>query len=157
MDPIYSSMLKRNHLKLLKLGYQLKNSIAQSFQPPSPLLYIPASCATDSKNIICRATLQRSHKWKFNRTNWLFSQSGDTSIGCSTEPVDRIGMHRLDPDVTMASTPGRCSSGRSHLRWLETLKCRCQRKGRGINVASHYNIVTSGILIGSISYCQAGE
>ena len=36
MDPIYSSMLVRNLLKLLKLGYQLKNSIAQSFQPPLP-------------------------------------------------------------------------------------------------------------------------
>ena len=93
----------------------------------------------------CSLTLQRSHKLKFNRINWLLSRTGkclDRLIS-ATEPVDRIGTHSLDTDVTMASTPGRCSGGRSSMCWLDTLKSRRQRKGRGINVASLSNVATS--------------
>ena len=38
-------------------------------------------------------------------------------MGCSTEPVDRIGTRPFDTYVTMASTTGRWSGGRSPLRW----------------------------------------
>ena len=41
-----------------------------------------------------------------------------SSIGCSTERVDRIGTRPFDMYVTVASTPGRWSGGRSPLRWL---------------------------------------
>ena len=41
-------------------------------------------------------------------------------ISCSTEPDDRIGTCPFDTYVTMTSTPGRWSGGRSPLRWLET-------------------------------------
>ena len=53
-------------------------------------------------------------------------------MGCSTEPVDRIGKRPFDINVTMASTPGRWSGGRAPLRWLETWMRRRQRKGRGM-------------------------
>ena len=53
-------------------------------------------------------------------------------MGCSTEPVDRIETCPFDTDVTMASTPGRWSGGRSPLRWLEMMKCHRQCKGRGM-------------------------
>ena len=43
-----------------------------------------------------------------------------SSIGCSTQPVGRIGMGPFDTYVTMASTTGRWSGGRPPLRWLET-------------------------------------
>ena len=45
-------------------------------------------------------------------------------MGCSTEPVGRIGTRPFDTDVTMASTTGRWSGGRSPLRWLETWMSR---------------------------------
>ena len=50
----------------------------------------------------------------------------------SAKPVDRIETRPLDIDVTMASTTGHRSGGRSPLRWFETLKCYRQCKGRGM-------------------------
>ena len=73
------------------------------------------------------------------------------SIGCSTEPVDRIWTRPMDTNVKLASTSRRWSRGRSALRWLETLKCRRHCKSRGINVASHSNVATSGSSILDIS------
>ena len=47
---------------------------------------------------------------------WLLTQAGEIArIDCATEPVDRIGTRPFDPNVTMASTPGRWNGGRSSL------------------------------------------
>ena len=67
-------------------------------------------------------------------------------------PVDRIGKRPFDPNFTFASTTGRWSDARSSLRWLETLKCRRQRKGMRINVVLSSNIAKSRGLIESISF-----
>ena len=57
-------------------------------------------------------------------------------MGCSTEPVGRIGTRPFDTYVTMASTPGRWNEERSPLRWLEKWMCRRQHNERGYDVAS---------------------
>ena len=55
------------------------------------------------------------------------------------------GTRLFNPNVTMASTTGRWSGGRSPLRWFKTLKCRRQRKESWVNVASDSNVATSKI------------
>ena len=72
--------------------------------------------------------------------------------------VNRIGTRPFDMYVTMASTPGRWSGGRSPLHWLETwMQARRQRGGRGGNAPPDFFLAPHGIFLGGRSWCFSAE